>query len=134
MLLKSSLLILEASCPRGMRTSRTKLHPSLAKEIKRNLFQVLLDLKSNKEIETFLQDFFTSGELETFSKRLAIAYWLKKGRSYENIRKNLKVSSATIASVQSLMETQGLKLALKKIEAEEWAAQWAKRIQKIVKK
>ncbi len=117
-----------------MRTSRQKLNPSLNKEIKRTLVLALSDFKGEKEVGLFLGDFLTNSEFETFAKRLAIAYWLKKGRSYENIRKNLKVSSATIASVQSMMGRDGFKLALKKIEAEEWASVWAQKIQKIVKK
>jgi len=80
-----------------------------------------------------LTDFFDEDELEKYIKRISIAYWLKKSRSYENIRRNLKVSSATIASVQTVSEKPGIKLALKKIEAEEWASQWAKRIQKVLK-
>jgi len=81
-----------------------------------------------------LQDFFNDAELETFAKRLGVAYWLKKGRSYENIKQNLKVSSATIAATLALMEKPGFALALKKMEAEEWANVWAKRIKKFVKK
>ena len=68
------------------------------------------------------------------AKRLAIAYWLKKGRSYQNIKNNLKVSSATIASVQSQMENPGFQLALKKIEADEWASNWSKKIKGFVGK
>jgi uncharacterized protein YerC len=86
------------------------------------------------EAETFLKDFFNDAELETFTKRLAIAYWLKKGRSYTNIMQNLKVSSATIASVQEFLEKPGFKLALKKMEAEEWANIWAEKIKKFTSK
>ncbi len=75
----------------------------------------------------------TESEYEAFAKRLAIAYWLRKGRSYSNIKQNLKVSSATIATVQSIMETEGFQLALKKIEAEEWASVWTKKIRKFIK-
>ena len=82
----------------------------------------------------FLEDFFNQTELETFVKRLAIAYWLKKGRSWENIKENLKVSSATISVVQSQMKEPGFALALKKLEAEEWANVWAEKIQKFVRK
>ena len=116
-----------------MRTSSQIVNPALKKQIKQILLQVLADLKDERELDTFLQDFFTKSEYAAFTKRLAIAYWLKKSRSYENIRRNLKVSSATIASVQTVSEKPGIKLALKKIEAEEWASQWAKRIQKVLK-
>lgn len=94
---------------------------------------MFLDLKNLKEIETFLSDFFTDEELETYTKRLAIAYWLKKGRTHQNIVDNLKVSSAVIASVEKEVNKPGFKLALKRVGAEEWANTWAERIKRIVK-
>ena len=95
-----------------MRSSDKKLNPSLKKEINNTLAQTLADIKSVDEAKTFINDFFTSTELETFSKRLAVAYWLKKGRSYENIKENLKVSSATIADVSASMNKTGIKAAV----------------------
>jgi len=117
-----------------MRTSEKILNPSLKKQIEAIYVQTITDLKEISETKIFLTDFFNESENEAFSKRLAIAYWLKKGRSYNNIKENLKVSSATIASVQAAMGKSGFKLALKKIEAEEWAAQWAEKIKKFVQK
>ncbi|OGM24798.1 hypothetical protein A2715_03465 [Candidatus Woesebacteria bacterium RIFCSPHIGHO2_01_FULL_39_32] len=116
-----------------MRTSEKNLNPSLKKEIENILTQTISDLRDLNETKVFLEDFFNKSELEAFTKRLAIAYWLKKGRSYNNIKDNLKVSSATIATVQSMMDKPGFKLALKKMEAEEWANQWAERIKKFIK-
>lgn len=116
-----------------MRVSGQKLNISLKRQIIKTFQQALLDLKDEKELNIFLTDFFTDNELEAFSKRLAIAYWLKKGRSYNNIKNNLKVSSATIATVQVKMKTDGMKLAIKKIEAEEWANQWSEKIKKFIK-
>jgi uncharacterized protein YerC len=117
-----------------MRTSEKVLNPSLKKQIEAIYFQTIADLKDSTEAKIFLNDFFNQSENEAFSKRLAIAYWLKRGRSYNNIKDNLKVSSATIASVQTMMDKPGFKLALKKIEAEEWASQWAEKIKKFVRK
>jgi uncharacterized protein YerC len=117
-----------------MRTSSQKLNPSFQNQIEKTLSQTLVDLKDNKEAEIFLKDFFNQSEVETFAKRLAIAYWLTKGRSYTNIKQNLKVSSATIATVQAQMDKPGFKLALAKIEAEEWASLWAEKIKKFIKK
>ena len=117
-----------------MRVSEEKLHPSLQNQIIKTLAQTLVDLKDLEEAETFLRSFFNENELETFAKRLSIAYWLKKGRSYTNIKQNLKVSSATIASTQSFSNKAGIQLALKKIEAEEWANVWAEKIKKFAGK
>jgi hypothetical protein len=47
---------------------------------------------------------------------------------------NLKVSSATIASVEKMMKKEGFKLAIKDLEAEEWANQWAEKIQNFIRK
>ena len=117
-----------------MRTSVIKLNPSLKKQLIKTLAQTLADLNDISEADTFLNDFFTDSEIEALAKRLAVAYWLKKGRSYSNIKENLKVSSATVASIQSSMDSPGLKLALKKIEAEEFANIWSEKFQKIVGK
>lgn len=117
-----------------MRVSEKKVNKSLKKQIEKIFVQTIVDIKDEKEAEAFVNDFFSSIETETLTKRLAVAYWLKKGRSYENIRENLKVSSATIASVQSIVDKEGVSNAIKKIEAEEWANLWAKKIKKIVGK
>lgn len=115
-----------------MRISKKRINATLNKQITQVFYQTLSDLKTSKNIEVFLKDFMTDSEIETYTKRLAVAYWLKKGRSYANIKENLKVSSATIASVQESIEKPGIKLALKHIEAEEWANVWAERISKVL--
>jgi len=117
-----------------MRISEKKINPSLKKEIERVLSQAVADIRNLEEANQFLSDFFTSSESEAFARRLAIGYWLKKGRSYNNIKENLKVSSATIATVQEMLEKPGFQMILKKVEAEEWANQWAEKIKKFVKK
>lgn len=117
-----------------MRTSDQKLSISLKNQIAKTLAQTISDLSNFDETYKFLSDFFNQSELETFAKRLAVAYWLKKGRSYTNIKENLKVSSATIASIQNEMGKPGFKLALKKLEAEEWANEWSEKIRKFVRK
>lgn len=114
-----------------MRTSKNKLNNILKKEIIKSFIQTLDDLKNFKEKEMFLNSFFNTIELETYAKRLAIFYWLKKKRNYQNIKNNLKVSSATIANLEKDINSPGIKLALKKMEAEEWANIWSEKIKKI---
>ncbi len=116
------------------RTPRKKINTSLKKQIAKTLAQTVSDFKDLDETHIFFSDFLTESEYEAFAKRLAIAYWLRKGRSYSNIKQNLKVSSATIATVQSMMKTEGFQLAINKIEADEWANVWSERIQKLVGK
>lgn len=117
-----------------MRTSSKKINSTLKKSLESLLAQTIVDIKNPEEAETFLNSFMTDSEVETFTKRLAVAYWLKKGRSYNNIKENLKVSSATISTVQSILGKKGVQEALRKIEAEEWANQWSEKIKKFVGK
>ena len=117
-----------------MRTSQIKINQTLDSRLRKTFLQLISDLKSPKEIDLFFRDFLTQEEYEMLTKRLAIAYWLKKGRTYANIKENLKVSSATVATVKEIVEKEGIKLALKKIEAEEWADKWEKKIKNIIRK
>ena len=79
-----------------------------------------------------MRDFLTPSENIVLAKRLAIALYLEKNKSYEEIRRSLKVSSATIASVQSMLEhrSEGFMLAVQQIKAEEWASEWSEKISK----
>lgn len=117
-----------------MRSSKQSLNSSLKKQVYGLLEQVLVDIKSPEEAQLFLSDFLKESEYEMLAKRLAIAYWLKKGRSYANIKQNLKVSSATIASVQQEIDKEGIQYAVKLMEAEEWASKWADKFKKITGK
>ncbi len=117
-----------------MKASSRKLNESLKRQLKKTFAQVLVDIKSPEEMDQFLSDFLTINEYEIFAKRLAVSYWLKKGRSYDNIKKNLKVSSATVAAIQNEMKKEGFQKALKTIEAEEWSNQWAEKIKKFTRR
>lgn len=116
-----------------MRVSKNKVNQSLEKELFKTLHQAVADLKTVQEVEAFLQAFLSQAEHTTLAKRVAVAYWLDKKRSYENINQNLKVSSATIAAVQNTMREPGVMLALQKIKAEEWANVWTQKIKRFVK-
>lgn len=117
-----------------MKKAQDRLNKNLGDQLVKVFAQAIADIKNPADAEVFLTDFLTKSELTTLSKRLAVAYWLTKGRNYDNIKQNLKVSSATISSVQTLMKRRGVQLIIKKVEAEEWASKWAERIKKFVKK
>ncbi len=117
-----------------MRISDRKINTILKKQIEKTFVQTVVDFKNIKETEKFLRDFFTSSEFEIFAKRIAVGYWLKKKRSYGNIKENLKVSSATIAQISELSKKKGFQLAIKKIEAEEWATKWSEKIKNLGKR
>ena len=108
------------------------MNKTLEKQIKKSFCEALCDYKSAKDVDIFLSDFLTDSEYSTLVKRLAVAYWLRKGRSYTNIMENLKASSATIASVKNIIDTAGMQSILANMEAEEWANVWTKRIRKLV--
>jgi len=117
-----------------MQVSKQKLNQTIAKQIYSIFYQLLVDLKNPTEAQTLMQDLLSVTEHEVIAKRVAIAIFLDKGRSYENIKNTLKVSSATIASVQERMGNPGMQLALQKIKAEEWADAWAGKISSLVGK
>lgn len=116
-----------------MRVSSKKINDILRVQINKALSQVLADMKDPDEIDVFLKDFLSEAEYEILAKRLGIAYWLKKERSYQNIKTNLKVSSATVADVKSDMSKKGFQKALKILEADEWANVWSDKIKKFIK-
>lgn len=115
-----------------MRTSEKKVNKILKERLESLLAQTVADINSPEEAREFLDDFLSPSEKDTFVKRLALVYWLKKGRAYSNIKENLKVSSATISSAQALLNKKGVQNALKKIEAEEWASKWSEKIKKFI--
>jgi len=107
------------------------MNSSLKRQLFRTFAQMIDDLKGPKEVEIFLRDFFDEAELTKYIKRIATAYWLKKGRDKENIKINLQATSREISVAEKSLKKEGIKLALKKIEAEEWANVWAERIKKL---
>jgi uncharacterized protein YerC len=110
------------------------MNPSLKRQLLRTFSQMIADLRGQKEIEIFLKDFFDEEELEKYVKRLAIAYWLKKGRDEQNIKRNLLATSKEIKDAEMSLKKEGIKLALKKIEAEEFANVWVEKFKKVTKR
>lgn len=115
-----------------MQVSKQKLNRSIEKQVYSIWYQMLADLKSPEEVKTVMQDLLSETERQVVAKRIAIALFLDKGRSYENIKNTLKVSSATIASVQSTMGNPGMQMAINKIKAEEWSGAWAGKISSLM--
>lgn len=104
------------------------MNPSLKRGLFQTFVQMVEDLKDKEEIEQFLKDFFDDEELEKYIKRISIAYWIKKGRDEKNIKRNLLASSREIKLAYEMLKKEGTKLAIKKIEAEEWANKWVEKI------
>lgn len=110
------------------------MNPSLKRGLLTTFAQMIADLENPKEVMSFLNDFFDEEELEKYTKRISIAYWLKKGRDEENIKRNLLATSKEINEARKSLKMEGIQLAIKKIEAEEWANIWVERIKKFKRK
>ena len=72
-----------------MRVSKDKVNSHLRAEVYRTLHQLFADLKNPEEVGGVLTSFLSPTEHEILAKRVAIAYWLDKGRGYDNIKNNL---------------------------------------------
>lgn len=118
-----------------MQISKAKLSKDIEKQTYNIFNQTIADLNTRSEAEVFMRDFLTKMERTTLAKRLMIAYYLEQRKSYDFIKKTIKVSSATIANVDKMMTkySKGFVLALKKIEADQWASNLAKKTTNIFK-
>lgn len=113
-----------------MQLSKLKLNTNIEKQMFETFYQAIADIGNKSETEIFLKDFLSKVERIKLAKRLMVAWSLEKGKSYDFIKENFKVSSATIASVDKMMtkKSAGFSLIFRKIEAEEWASKTAKKI------
>lgn len=84
-------------------------------------FKSIVDIKSSREAELFLKDFFSPTETIMMAKRLAIAILLAKNYDHRSIRRILRVSPSTISSVRKTMRYagDGYKKFIKKIIRED---------------
>ena len=115
-----------------MQISKQKVNKILEKQLQQMWYQMVADIKNPKEAREIFSDLLSETELTTVIKRLATGYWLTKKRSYEVIRDNLKVSSASIATIQKDLKNPGWQVAIKKILAEEWATKWEEKIKNLL--
>lgn len=111
-----------------MKISEEKLNRNLQKQVLEIFYQTIADLKTPEETKVFFIDFISQTSRVALAKKLAVAVYLDKKRSYQNIKRTLKVSSSTVAEVYKKIGSPGFQLALRKIKAEEWANEWSKKI------
>lgn len=117
-----------------MQLSKSKINKNLNLQLKNMFLGVLAEMKSPEDIEAVLQDLLTDTERAVVLKRLGIAIYLDKGRSYEDIKNNIKVSSATIATVSETLGNPGIQEIIRRIKADEWAKETSGKIMKSIKK
>lgn len=89
-------------------------------ELFEQLCVLVASLHKPTETKEFLEHFFTAAEQTAFAKRLGIAQQLGEGNSYEEIAKNLKVSSATISTVGTALKSSPVQSAMRYLAAENW--------------
>ena len=111
-----------------MQQSQKKINKTLESSLEKMLFGVLSEIGSEEEMKMVMKNLLTEGEVSALLKRLGIALYLDKGRSYEDIKNNIMVSSATIASVAETLGESGWQEILKRVKAEEWADRWSNKI------
>jgi TrpR-related protein YerC/YecD len=63
------------------------------------LFDAILLLQNREECDKFFEDIFTIQELEALSQRLDVAFKLCEGKSYSEVNRLTKASTATISRV-----------------------------------
>ena len=117
-----------------MQLSNNPLNKNIEKQLSEMMYGILAELRTPEEVKMVMRDVLTEGERLAILKRLGIAVYLDKGRSYDDVKNNIKVSSATIASVAENLGNPGWQEMIKRIKAEEWASEWSGKISDRVKK
>ena len=78
------------------------------------LFRVFLSMQSTEEWQSLIDDLCTIKELQDMAQRLDAAILLDAGKSYQEISKELGISTATISRVNRCLNygSGGYRLAL----------------------
>jgi uncharacterized protein YerC len=87
--------------------SKNRLDKHVYFDILNGLYWLLSDIKTSKEMQIFLGDFFTKTERLMLSKRLATVLMIAEGYDVEIIKRVLKVSTATIYRMREWVEKEG---------------------------
>lgn len=111
-----------------MQTSNIKLDPDFEIKLKEDLAILLSDLKKPTVVLEFLSAFLTNTELLVLAKRLAILKRLHENNSYEQIQKDLSVSSATISSVAQIRDSHVSDKIMNTLSLHTWAETTAEKI------
>jgi len=83
----------------------------------KDLIEIVLALKSEKEVKKFFRDLMTEKELLELGNRWKAAQMLSEGLSYPEIQKETRLSTRTIARISNWLKNGkgGYKLALNKL-------------------
>jgi TrpR-related protein YerC/YecD len=87
-----------------MEPYKTDTPSSYPTEAMKELFSVILSLKSEKEAADFFRDLLTIAEIKEFANRWQMVKMLYTGKSYTEIAKKLKTSTTTISRVSNWLK------------------------------
>ena len=68
------------------------------------LFKAILSLKTTEECYDFFEDLCTMKEIADMAQRVETASMLLKGRTYEQIVKDVEISTATISRINRCIQ------------------------------
>ena len=85
------------------------------------LFDAILSLESREECYAFFEDLCTVKEISDMAQRLEAAKLLLGGRIYDQIVKEVEISTATISRINRCIQygTGGYQSVIEKISAQE---------------
>lgn len=111
-----------------MQTSNNKLSSQKETDLYVQLVTLLSDIDHPKAMASFLKAFLTDTERSVLSKRIAIFNLLNQNKSYEAIKEELHVSSATISSMADQAHQPAIKSGLERIKRDEQIQSWLKKL------
>ena len=85
------------------------------------LFDAILSLESREECYQFFEDLCTVKEVSDMAQRLEAAKLLLNGRTYDQIVKEVEISTATISRINRCIQygTGGYREVIEKLSAQE---------------
>lgn len=117
------------------RVSRSKLHRERLEEITHHFSYLISSLNDSKEIENFLNGFFTSEEKVMLAKRLALLMMIKRGYSPSVIQSALNISYESVRSYANLLPSKNdlFQNTINRLIKREKAKEFWKKIDKMLK-
>jgi len=100
--------------------SKRILSKNTEQKLYNTLWETFAKLKSQQEIQSFINDLLSPTEKTMLAKRLAIAVLLLKDYNYQDISNILKVSGTTIAKISLILSiNKGYKTTIRKVALSE---------------
>ncbi len=81
------------------RISSRKLNPYIQEKVQEMFWHAIASTKNEAEAKDLIKDLLTTTEMVMLSKRVAVAYLLNKGVSFEEVGEIMKVSTTTVGAV-----------------------------------